>query len=184
MEFISILVIAIALAMDAFAISISSGITIDKVKLKHAIKISSFFGLFQGVMPIIGWLGGLNLRDIISEIDHWIAFGLLSIIGCKMIYESIGDNKENEINPLNIQVLLILSIATSIDALAVGLSFAILDVDIIFPSIVIGIVTFLVSFFGVYLGEKFGHLFEKKAKLAGGIILIFIGIRILIEHLF
>jgi putative Mn2+ efflux pump MntP len=135
-------------------------------------------------MPIIGWLAGLSLRDYISAIDHWIAFGLLSFIGCKMIYESITvQSSKKEINPLNVYVLLVLSVATSIDALAVGVSFAFLKVSIVTPVIIIGTVTFLLSYLGVYIGDRIGHFFENKIEIAGGILLIGIGIKILVEGL-
>jgi putative Mn2+ efflux pump MntP len=169
--------------MDAFAVSITNGITIKHQRINNALKIGIFFGSFQALMPLIGWLAGLRLRDFISGFDHWVAFGLLSLIGGKMIYEStkIGDDKE--IRSLNLFVLLLLSIATSIDALAVGLSFAFLKISIATPIIVIGIVTFILSFLGVLVGNKLGHFFENKMEILGGLILIGIGIKILIEHL-
>jgi len=182
MDLISIILIALGLAMDAFAVSITSGLTIKQLKINHALQIASFFGLFQAVMPIIGWLAGLSLRDFISSIDHWIAFVLLGFIGCKMVYESVK-MEESKSNPLNIVVLLILSVVTSIDALAVGITFAFLKVSIVTPIILIGIITFILSFIGVYIGDRFGRLFEKKIEILGGIILIGIGIKILIEHL-
>jgi len=169
--------------MDAFAVSITNEITIKHQRINNALKIGIFFGSFQALMPLIGWLAGLRLRDFISGFDHWVAFGLLSLIGGKMIYEStkIGDDKE--IRSLNLFVLLLLSIATSIDALAVGLSFAFLKISIATPIIVIGIVTFILSFLGVLVGNRLGHFFEKKMEIVGGLILIGIGIKILIEHL-
>ncbi|NOX96554.1 MAG: manganese efflux pump [Nitrospirae bacterium] len=182
MHMITIIFIAFGLAMDAFAVSITSGLTIKQLRVNNALKIAIFFGLFQAIMPIVGWLAGLSLRDFISGIDHWVAFGLLSFIGCKMIYESIKTNPaENKINPLNIYVLLILSFTTSIDALAVGVSFAFLKVSIITPIIAIGAITFLLSFFGVFIGNKFGHFFEKKIEIAGGLVLIAIGIKMVVE---
>ena len=185
MDILSIVLIAVGLAMDAFAVSITSGITIKRLKINNALKIALFFGLFQAVMPIIGWLAGLSLRGYISAIDHWIAFGLLSFIGCKMIYESITvQSSEKEINPLNVYVLLVLSVATSIDALAVGVSFAFLKVPIITPVIIIGTVTFSLSYLGVYLGDRIGSFFENKIEIAGGLLLIGIGIKILVEGLF
>ena len=181
---ITIIFVAFGLAMDCFAISITSGITIRHLRINYALKIAIFFGSFQAVMPAIGWLAGLSLRDFISDVDHWIAFGLLGFIGCKMIYEAIKiEAGEKEIYPLNSYVLLMLSVATSIDALAVGVSFAFLKISIVSPIIVIGIVTFLVSFLGVFIGNRFGHFFEKKIEIVGGIILIGIGIKILVEHL-
>lgn len=170
--------------MDAFAVSITSGIAIKNLKIKNALKIAIFFGSFQAFMPIIGWLAGLSLKYFISGIDHWIAFGLLSFIGCKMIYESIKiESFEKKDNPLNIYVLLILPVATSIDALVVGMSFSFLKISIITPIIIIGAITFLLSFFGVFIGKKLDHFFEKKIKIVGGLILIVIGIKILVGHL-
>ena len=184
MDIISIIFIAFGLAMDAFAVSITSGSTIKSLKINNALKIGIFFGLFQAIMPLIGWLAGLSFRDFISGVDHWIAFGLLSVIGCKMIYESSKmELNKKKINPLNVYVLLMLSVATSIDALAVGLSLSFLNVSIALPAIIIGIVTFLLSVLGVYFGNRFGHYFERKIEIIGGLILICIGIKILIEHL-
>jgi len=184
MDIISIIFIAFGLAMDAFAVSITSGLTIKQLRINDALKIAIFFGSFQAIMPLIGWSAGLSFRDFISGIDHWIAFGLLSLIGCKMIYESSKmEVNSKKIDPLNVSVLLMLSIATSIDALAVGLSLSFLNVSIALPAIIIGVVTFLLSIFGVYLGNRFGHYFERKIEIIGGLILIGIGIRILINHL-
>jgi putative Mn2+ efflux pump MntP len=184
MDIISTTFIAFGLAMDAFAVSITSGITIKNLKLNHALRIAGFFGGFQAFMPIIGWLAGLSLTNYISGIDHWIAFTLLAFIGCKMIYESTKvESAHKQNNPLNLSVLLLLSIATSIDALAVGVSFAFLKIAIATPVIIIGTVTFALSLLGVFLGDKFGHLFESKIEIAGGLILIGIGVKILLEHL-
>ena len=181
---VTITFIAFGLAMDAFAVSITSGITIRYLRIKHALRIGIFFGLFQAVMPLIGWLAGRSLRDFISGVDHWIAFGLLSLIGCKMIYESFKmESSEKESNPLNVYVLLVLSVATSIDALAVGISFAFLRISIAAPIIVIGAVTFLLSFLGTFVGNRLGHFFEKKIEIVGAFILIGIGIKILVDHL-
>ena len=142
MGIVTVLLIAVGLAMDAFAVSITSGLAIRQLRIKHAIKIALYFGLFQAVMPVVGWLAGLSLRTFIENIDHWIAFGLLSFIGCKMIYESfkMKSDEDEKNDPLNIYVLLMLSIATSIDALAVGVSFAFLNTSIAAPVIIIGIV--------------------------------------------
>lgn len=184
MSLTTIIFVAIGLAMDAFAVSVASGFAIKNLKLSNALKIAVSFGLFQAFMPIIGWLAGLSLRDFLSGIDHWVAFGLLSLIGLRMIYESMKlEPRKKEINPLNTYVLLILSIATSIDALAVGLSFAFLMIVIVTPVIIIGIVTFLLSLIGVIIGNRLGHFFEKKIEIVGGLILIGIGLKILIEHL-
>lgn len=184
MSFLTVIFIAFGLAMDAFAVSVASGIAIKNLKINHALKIALSFGLFQAFMPLVGWLAGLGLRDLISGFDHWVAFGLLSVIGCKMIYESFRiESAEREFNPLNAYVLLILSIATSIDALAVGLSFGVLKVLIVKPVLIIGSVTFVLSLLGIFIGKKVGHFFERHIETAGGLLLIGIGLKILIEHL-
>jgi putative Mn2+ efflux pump MntP len=179
---ITILVIAIGLAMDSFSVSITRGFTNTKTTQSlEALKIAFFFGLFQGFMPIIGWFAGLSVIDFISSFDHWIAFGLLSLIGGRMIYESVSKESKQVINSSSLKVLLVLSIATSIDALAVGISLSFLETSIVIPAIIIGIITFSLSFLGVFIGKKFGSYFEKIGIL-GGVILIVIAIRILIEH--
>jgi len=185
MDIITTLFIAFGLAMDALAVSITHGIATKNFRLDNAIKIAGFFGAFQAFMPLTGWRIGLSLLDLISGVDHWIAFGLLSLIGCKMIYESTK-MKPNErgIKSMNIYVLLLLSVATSIDALVVGLSFAFLKISIVTPIVVIGTITFLLSFLGVFFGNKIGHFFENKIEVVGGLILVGIGVKILIEHLF
>jgi len=179
---ILIVLIALGLAMDSFSVSITRGITSTKTKmLIEALKTGFFFGLFQGIMPIIGWLAGLRFIELISGFDHWIAFGLLVFIGVRMIYESISRESKQVVSSSSFKVLIMLSIATSIDALAVGLSLSFLETSIVTPAIIIGIITFSLSFLGVYIGKKFGSYFEKIGVL-GGIILIIIGLRILIEH--
>mgnify|MGYP000518923847 FL=1 len=177
MNLLSILLIAVGLAMDAFAVSITCGLTLKKLKVKHAFTIALSFGFFQGVMPIIGWLAGVGFRDFISHIDHWIAFGLLVVIGGKMIYESFKLESSVKNRELSWSFLMLLSIATSIDAFAVGLSFSFLKVEIITPSCIIGIVTFILSVIGVVIGKKIGHLFERKIEAFGGVILILIGFK-------
>ena len=184
MDILSICLIALGLAMDAFAVSIARGFTINTSRVKNAFIIALSFGLFQAIMPVIGWASGSLIKDIIACIDHWIAFALLSFIGIKMIYESFNiKKKDKRIDALNLRILLILSIATSIDALAVGVTLSFLDITIIMPALIIGIITFSLSFLGVFIGNKFGHFFENKIEALGGIILIGIGIKILLEHL-
>jgi len=184
MDFVTLVGIALGLAMDAFAVSIASGVAIKYLKIRHALRIAFSFGMFQAVMPIIGWLSGSGLRDIISNVDHWITFGLLTLIGCKMMYESNRlESKKKNRDPLNLYVLFLLSIATSMDALAVGITFAFLRISILTPVAVIGGITFLLSFAGVFVGGRFGHFFEKKIEIVGGLILIGMGIKILVEHL-
>lgn len=184
MDIITTMFIAFGLAADAFAASITSGIKIKRLRIKNALMIATFFGFFQTAMPLIGWLVGRSLKDLISEVDHWVAFGLLAIVGGRMIYESIHSNpSREELNPLNVYVLLTLSVATSIDALVVGISFAFLKSYIAALVVAIGIITFILSFIGVFIGNKFGNWFNNKIEVLGGIILIGIGTKILIEHL-
>ena len=184
MDAITVVFIAFGLAMDAFAVSVASGLAIKKFKVHHALRIAICFGAFQAIMPAVGWLAGLSLRNLISEFDHWIAFVLLAAIGGKMIYESFKlESDKKQIDPLRPDVLLMLSIATSIDALAVGATFAFLNIAIIWPVAVIGLITFATSFIGVFIGNKFGHIFESKIEFIAGLILIAIGLKILLEHL-
>ena len=185
MDAITVVVIAFGLALDAFAVSVASGFTIKQLRVRHALRIALFFGAFQAVMPAIGWLAGLSLRNLITEFDHWIAFILLAFIGGKMIYESFKlESDRKQIDPLRLDVLLMLAIATSIDALAVGVTFAFLNVAIVWPVLIIGLITFGTSFVGVFIGDRFGHIFESRIELIGGLILIAIGLKILLEHLF
>ncbi len=185
MDTITLLLIALGLSIDAFAVSVSNGITVRTQRMNHALRIGFFFGSFQALMPLMGWAAGNRLRNLLSNIDHWIAFGLLCLIGIKMIYDSRerNDHPNKGAIPLGLWMLLFLSIATSIDALAVGFSFAVLNISIVTPILVIGMVTFGLSFLGVLAGDKVGHFFEKKIEVVGGLILIGIGIKILIEHL-
>jgi manganese efflux pump family protein len=183
MDILTITLVAVGLAMDAFAVSIAKGLSIENHKRKNALIIASFFGVFQMIMPVIGWFAGIELEDLIKGIDHWIAFGLLVLIGSKMIHDSAKkDTSQGESN-LRLHALLTLSIATSIDALMVGLSLAFLQTDILTPIVVIGIVTFSLSYVGFLFGNVLGNFLGSKIKAVGGIILIAIGIRILLEHL-
>ncbi|OFZ17961.1 MAG: hypothetical protein A2X94_08700 [Bdellovibrionales bacterium GWB1_55_8] len=189
MSLFTIILIALGLSMDAFAVAVADGAMMGRLALRPALRIAFFFGAFQALMPVLGWFAGLTLRDWIMDFDHWIAFCLLALIGGKMIYESFklesgkSDSGKSECCAENVVLLLGLSVATSIDALAVGLSFSFLQVSIPMPALIIGVVTFFVSFAGVYLGTKVGHFFEKKISLIGGLVLIGIGAKILIEHL-
>ena len=186
----TILLTAFALSMDAFAVSITKGITLNKINKQIAFKIAFFFGLFQGMMPFLGWFLGIRFESYIKSIDHWVAFFLLSFIGIKMILDTKeADNdilntneKYNSLYSINNKELIILSIATSIDALAVGISFAFLNIDIVPICLSIGIITFLVCFIGVIIGKKIGAMFKNYAQIIGGIILILIGLNILNEH--
>ncbi len=184
MKLWTILFIAVGLAMDAFAVSVVTGSVYKEFKLRHALRMALFFGGFQALMPIIGFLAGLGLMDYISPYDHWIAFALLAFVGGKMIYESFRIGAaERDRNPANLPVLLILSFATSIDALAVGITLSLLRAPIALAVTIIGLVTFVLSYAGVFLGKHFGHFFESKVEIVGGLILIAIGVKIVIEHL-
>ncbi len=184
MDFLSLVLVAVGLSMDAFAVALCKGLCMKKINYRHTVIIAAFFGVFQAVMPLVGWLLGSQFSRYITSFDHWIVFVLLSILGGKMIKEALEPEEEVVCTvKLDIKELLGLAIATSIDALAVGISFAFLEVKIL-PSVsLIGVITFLLSFLGVALGNRFGLRFKKKAELAGGIILILIGLRILLEHL-
>ena len=183
MQLLQIAMIAVGLAMDAFAVSIVTGAAYRQLHIKHALRMSAFFGAFQAIMPLLGWLAGFRLKDLIVSIDHWIAFALLSFIGGKMIYEaSILEKKEAQL--ATISTLFVLAIATSIDAFAVGITFVFLSVNILLPIIIIGIVTFIISYIGVWIGCNVGKNLSGKAEVIGGIILIIIGLKILIEHLY
>lgn len=177
--------IAIGLAMDAFAVAIGAGLTLQRVDARQTFRLAWHFGLFQALMPIIGWLAGLTVADWISPVDHWIAFGLLTVIGGKMIWESLAhaDGERERADPTRGWSLILLSIATSIDALAVGLSLALLDVSIWYPAVVIGLVAGGFTAVGLHLGKRFGALLGRRMEVVGGVILIGIGVRILVEHL-
>lgn len=184
MEFLTVFLLAIGLSFDSFAVSVCSGLNLPHIRFFQAAKIAIFLALFQAVMPLIGWLVGNSVKSIIEPVDHWIAFGLLSLIGGKMIIESFIDSDAREIkNPLDIKVILTLSVATSIDALAVGFSFATLLSKILIAVFIIGLVTFIASMLGILLGKKTGPTINRYAEVLGGLILIFIGIKILVEHI-
>jgi len=180
----SILLIAVGLAMDAFAVSIVTGSVYKELHVKHALRMALFFGGFQAAMPVIGFLAGLGMKEYISHVDHWVAFGLLSFVGGKMVFEAFQiESAEKNRDPSNLLILLALSIATSIDALAVGITLSLLTSAIALAVTLIGLITFGLSFAGVYLGKRFGHFFESRIEVVGGLILIAIGIKILVEHL-
>lgn len=183
MEIIELILIAIGLSMDAFAVSICKGLSVKNLKLRHAVVTGLFFGGFQAMMPLMGYLLGSQFKEYITAIDHWIAFGLLLIIGINMIRESRDEHCENFSDTFSLKNMIVLSVATSIDALAVGVTFAFLKVDIVPAVSLIGIITFILSAVGVKIGHVFGIKFKSKAEFAGGVILIGIGLKILIEHL-
>jgi putative Mn2+ efflux pump MntP len=178
-----LLLIAIGLSFDTFAVSVSTGLTISQIKFWQAIRIAIVLAIFQVLMPFLGWLGGTQVERYIRNFDHWIAFGLLSILGIKMIVETFKNAEEKKFNPLLLSVLVVMAIATSIDALVVGISFALLNTNIYFAISVIGTVTFLVAMIGMLLGKNVNGKFGKKAQIIGGLILIGIGLKILLSHL-
>lgn len=184
MSVISIVMIGIGLSMDACAVSIAKGMTMKRQMFKYAAMLGFWFGLFQAGMPLIGWWIGTYFQNFISSIDHWIAFCLLGIIGINMIREAIHPDDEDQNASLTLKTIIVLAIATSIDALAVGISLAILNVDILQAILIIGIITFVLSFIAVYIGNRLGGLLEKYAGILGGCILLIIGTKILLEHLF
>ena len=184
MKILEILLIGVSLSMDAFAVSICKGFSISKINLKKSILVGLYFGVFQALMPAIGYFLGSVFANFIISIDHWVAFILLSLIGSNMIIEALKSNGENNLNSsLNFKSMLILAIATSIDALAIGITFAFLNVNLILAVTIIGFTTFLISIIGVNIGHKFGSKYGKNSGILGGIVLIIIGLKILLEHL-
>ena len=183
MDFLTLLLIALGLSMDAFAVSVTEGFSIHEKKIRGSLRIGLCFGLFQALMPILGWLAGLTLIKWIAALDHWVAFGLLAFVGVRMIAESYATESKKKEGVLGNAELLMLGIATSIDALAVGLSFAFLKIEIVWPALFIGLVTFAISSIGVLLGRKIGDHVQGRLERIGGIILIAIGLKILAEHL-
>lgn len=179
---LEVFLLAFALSMDAFAVSIGLGVKNREFSKILALKVALLFGLFQGLMPLFGYLASLGLGSIIESIDHWVAFLLLSAIGAKMLYDSFGENTEEEIANITNKVLLLLAIATSIDAMAAGFTLNLLTINPFVSMIIIGVVTYIFSFIGVFVGSKGGGYIEEKAEKLGGIVLIGIGLKILIEH--
>lgn len=183
MGILEIILIGISLAMDAFAVAVCKGLSMKKLELKKSIAVGTYFGFFQGLMPIIGFILGTSFERIIVNIDHWVAFIFLGIIGMNMIKDSFSKETENINDKVNFKAMLPLSLATSIDALAVGITFAFLHVNIGLSAIIIAITTLILSVIGVIIGNKFGNKYEKKAEFAGGVILVLMGLKILLEHL-
>lgn len=186
MGVLELLLIACGLAMDAFAVSLCKGLRMRRINYGQAVIIALFFGFFQAVMPLLGWTLGIQFEHYITSVDHWITFILLSIIGSKMLYDSLTEDPTcpvQTVDRLDMKELLLLSIATSIDALAVGITLAFLNTDILFSVTLIGIVTFLLSLLAVAIGNRFGNRLQSKAGIAGGVVLILIGLKILLEHL-
>lgn len=183
MGIFEILFISIGLAMDAFAVSICKGISMSKMNWKKAIIIGLYFGGFQALMPLIGYLLGISFESIVTSIDHWIAAIFLSVLGLKMMKEAFETNAKDENDDVSFKTMIVLAIATSIDALAIGITFAFLNVNIVLSVFLIGIITFVLSIIGTKIGNRFGDKYGNKAELVGGTILILIGIKILLEHL-
>lgn len=184
MGIIELLIVSVGLAMDAFAVAICKGLAMKKLKISDAVKIALWFGGFQALMPLIGYLLGKQFASYISAFDHYVAFGLLLLIGANMIREALSGEEDDASDALTVRAMLPLAVATSIDALAVGVTFACLGgTNIAIDVAVIGLVTFIISFTGVKIGNIFGTRFKTKAEFAGGAILILLGIKILLEHL-
>lgn len=187
MNFIEVFMIGISLSMDAFAVAVCKGLNMKKINYIHTLIIALFFGVFQALMPLIGWLLGRQFQKYISSVDHWIIFALLAIIGGNMIKEGLGTDEDDSSavssGKLNLKELTLMSIATSIDALAIGITFAFLKVSIVPSAILIGCTTFTLSFIAVLIGNYFGAKYKNKAEIVGGIILILIGTKTLLEHL-
>lgn len=188
MGFIELFLIAVGLSMDAFAVAVCKGLNMRKINYRHTAVIAGFFGFFQGMMPLIGWFLGKQFEKYITNFDHWIAFVLLCFIGIQMLLEALKKEDPDKCDlyddTLDFKELFMMAIATSIDALAIGITFALIPgTNIVTSIILIGIITFILSVIGVLIGNKFGSRYKSKAELAGGIILILIGSKILIEHL-
>ena len=184
MDFPSVIMIAFGLAMDAFAVSVGTGMALGKVTFRQIFRMSFHFGLFQFLMPVIGWLAGRGIHGYVDAFDHWAAFGLLALVGGKMIWEGVrADKVRKRGDPTRGVTLIVLSLATSIDALAVGLSLAMIKVLILYPAVIIGIVAAVLSAIGINLGRRVGRRFSHGVEILGGFILIGIGVKILIEHM-
>ena len=180
---LAVIAIAVGLAMDTFAVSIVTGAAYKQLHIRHTLRMAGFFGGFQAFMPLVGYLAGLTVRQYVSNYDHWIAFGILAAVGLKMIYESFKIKEERRTpNPANLAVVFALAVATSIDALAVGSTLSLITSAIALAVIIIGVVTFGLSFAGVYIGKKFGHFFEGGIEAIGGLVLIGLGIKIVLQH--
>ena len=183
MSIIEIFLISIGLAMDAFAVAVCKGLSMKKMNWKKAIIVASYFGFFQALMPTIGFFLGSTFEDLVTKIDHWLAFILLGAIGINMLKEAFSKEKEAFNDEVNFTTMVVLALATSIDALAIGITFAFLKVNLLIAVFMIGIITFCISLIGVKIGNKFGNKYEKKAEIFGGVILIALGVKILVEHL-
>lgn len=183
MGIVEITLLGIGLAMDAFAVSICKGLSMKKMNWKNAIIIALYFGIFQELMPVIGYFLGTTFEGLVTKFDHWLAFALLLAIGGSMIKEAFSKEEENKNDKVDFKTMSVLALATSIDALAVGITFAFFEVNVLLAVTIIGLITFIISIIGVKIGNRFGDKYQSKAELMGGIILILLGIKILLEHL-
>ena len=186
MSIIEVFLIGIGLSMDAFAVSVGKGLGMRKVDYRTSFELAISFGLFQALMPVLGWALASSFASAIESVDHWVAFGLLAIIGGKMIYDGIRgeEDEEESAEAVSFVELMVLSVATSIDALAIGITFAALGVSPFPAVVIIGVTTFVLSLVGVAIGNRFGARYERAAEVFGGVILVCIGIKVLVEHLF
>ena len=183
MGIVEITLLGIGLAMDAFAVSICKGLSMKKMNWKNAIIIALYFGIFQALMPVIGYFLGTTFESLVTKFDHWIAFVLLLAIGGSMIKEAFSKDEESKNDKVDFKTMSVLALATSIDALAVGITFAFFEVNVLLAVTIIGLITFIISIIGVKIGNRFGDKYQSKAEFMGGIILILLGIKILLEHL-
>ncbi len=177
-----LVIIAVGLSMDAFAVSIGKGLSLKQIKLRHVLSVGLWFGGFQALMPLIGYLLGATFTAVVSDFDHWIAFFLLGIIGFNMIRDSFSKEEEKHDDNFSFRTMLMLAVATSIDALAVGVSFAFLSVDLWISVALIGLITFAFSAVGLKIGNIFGNKYKSKAEFTGGVVLVLMGVKILVEH--
>jgi len=185
MNLLSLTLIGVGLSIDSLAASITTGACSKNIKLKHILKVASFMAFFQGAMPLIGWIIGSSFKSIIEDYDHWVAFTLLLVIGAKLIYDAIkGTSEDNKSNPTKNMMLAGMAIATSIDAMILGIGFGLIEINIWLAMIIIGATTFIFSTIGVFLGEKLGNKINKGIEIFGGIVLIGIGLKILLEHIY
>ena len=183
MHFVTLLITAIGLSMDAFAVAMCKGLSLRRYRARYALIVGLYFGFFQGAMPLIGYFLGINLAHIIEAYDHWIAFVLLAFLGGKMLYEAFSADEDETCDAMDFKTMLVLSVATSIDALAVGITLAFLKVNIVTSVLFIGVITFTLSAIGVKIGNVFGAKYKSTAELTGGVVLILMGTKILLEHL-
>lgn len=183
MELLTIFLISLGLSVDSFAVSVSSGLMVNNIQFKQAVRIALFLSIFQALFPLLGWIAGKEVKIYIELYDHWVAFSLLAFLGIRMIINSMRKSKKRSFNPLKFEVMVMMSFATSLDALAVGFSFALVEIPILIACLIIGITTFIAAMLGMLLGKKVKKDIDKVFEVVGGVILLLIGIKILFEHL-